>query len=352
MLVVERSIPTEVINTIDDAIFYEKTMCVPQYTYAHEYVQRKYPQAQSYFVLVPDIITDQYDALNNGECEILIGRQQEFYNAEHQQRHNPECKLKQDGRIIEPLGYAFATKMDPGYKCSLLVNEVFNYYIKQMEETGKLQELWSAHVQNYADPGHCDNNRNTIGGDKDGKGESNSRQRYLKSGGAAGAVVTETSTDADTEQLSLSLPEMAGTFLLQFAGSLFAILATIVSYFEHKYHTRRKIDKRNRQLAVRRHKQSKSVTSVIVHSSHDTSGSLDDSVVKVVPSCVHRCGYNNDDGNNETMQQPATDAAAATTTRKDTGELLHINSRLNNLQSSHDEMKYQLDTVITILENI
>ena len=72
-----------------------------------------------------------YNALNLGECDVLLGAKQSFEVFEHKEEFNKDCDLVWEGRVVKHIGFSFATMIDPGTLCSSLVNEVFNFYLSE-----------------------------------------------------------------------------------------------------------------------------------------------------------------------------------------------------------------------------
>jgi len=262
LLVVKRVVPPPVINELQDAIDHSMSMCYPQGTFAADYLAELYPPniMSEMFIPVPDTAADKYGALNNGTCDFLIDWRNSYDIVKHQQDYNPDCQLIQEGRIIKTIEFTFATMLDPAQKCTLLLKEVFNYYLIQMKDSGKLEELWQDHISSQSDPGHCDSTygdntrRNTKGGeseDDDGTDDEDEdeddatatrRRRSLKGGGrkanaaASSSVLSlEEETGDSTEEMALTITDMGGIFLLQVIGALVAILFTVFSYLENKY---------------------------------------------------------------------------------------------------------------------
>merc|ERR1711865_1011113 len=134
LLVVKRIVPPPVINIVQDAIDHSMSMCYPRGTFAAEYLAEQYPpnvmNNPEIFIPVEDTAADKYGALNNGTCDHLIDWRNSYDIVKHQQDYNPACQLVQEGRIIKRIGFTFASMLDPGQKCTLLLKEVFNYYIK------------------------------------------------------------------------------------------------------------------------------------------------------------------------------------------------------------------------------
>merc|ERR1740130_1647199 len=69
----------------------------------------------------------------------------ELYDLLKKEEYNPDCKLQWNGRKIKEVGGSFATKSDPGIKCTSLIAEVFNFYTNKMITDGYLEELWNTH---------------------------------------------------------------------------------------------------------------------------------------------------------------------------------------------------------------
>ena len=292
LLVVKRIVPPLSIDGIQNAIDHSKSMCYPYGTFAGDYLGEMYPREfNNPEIFIPTGDTAElYGALNNGTCDFLIDWRNNYDIVKHQKEFNPDCRLVQEGRNIKSIGFAFATMLDPGHMCTLLVKEVFNYYIQQMHKNGKLAELWQAHISSQSDPGHCDSTYGdnterlpTEGEDsEDGTKEDDDaaatrQRRYLKAGGGSGAtagsVMTELEEEnAEGEELALTIVEMAGTFLLQLMGALAAILVTVLSYLENKYIRHKKVVRVKREsmqqseLLEQQHQQHPPTT----HSEDDT----------------------------------------------------------------------------------
>ena len=121
LLVRQESGSEFILNTIDDAIDNDMTICIQASTNTEDYLKRKYPQAIP--LLVPrDTVEESYTSLNNGECDLVLGEKKTFNVYKSKMEFNPDCHLTWQGRAVTNFDQSFATKMDPGEKCSLLVN--------------------------------------------------------------------------------------------------------------------------------------------------------------------------------------------------------------------------------------
>merc|ERR1712238_144641 len=354
---------------------------------AAEYLAEQYPpnvmNNPEIFIPVEDTAADKYGALNNGTCDHLIDWRNSYDIVKHQKDYNPACQLIQEGRPIKRIGLTFATMLDPGQKCTLLLKEVFNYYIKQMHQNGKLEELWQAHISSQSDPGHCDSTygdntqrKPAKGGDSDHDGTEDDaaatrrRLRSLKGGGAkgnaaatAGSVVSlEEENVVDSEEVGLNMMDMAGIFLLQVMGALVAILFTVLSYLENKYLRQKKAvpvtreSMRQSQL-LEQHQQHPPTT----HNNKDDTVDDDNDEcywhVDASTRLPRRPSFNSkknddDDKDREREQQEYSSR------QREHQALGRVQKRLHHLQASHEELQQQYDglkqqneTIISLLEN-
>lgn len=398
LLVVKHTVPALVINGIGDAIKYKMSICVPEGTIAEDYIDEMYPEVSNLtdmFISVPDNTRDKYGSLNNGTSRFLIDWQNSFDVVKHQQEYNPDCQLQQKGRTIKKIEWTFSTKLDPGHKCTLLINEVFNFYIKQMEDNGKLRELWQSHIASLSDPGHCDStyNEDTLSSSST---STDSSRRYLKgdAGSTTGSVVAANEASAyeeSAEQLSLSVQEMAGTFLFQAVGTMLAILVTILSYFEKKYihHKEKKIQRESivmNALADGIHmtleNSDDSVDTALgqrqrIYKNRQTTDSTrdgssfvgfgtnanvwlndinkDDDDYSNHNSSVRLPrppSFTSDDNNNNDLEREQ----ECNYEQREQQQQVSFHQRLNNLLSSHDELRHELknqnNTIISLLKNM
>jgi ABC-type amino acid transport substrate-binding protein len=116
-----------VLNTIQDAIENDMSMCIETMTNQEAYITRKYPDAIS--LLVPkESVRDMYTALNEGECDVVLGERHDYDAYTLKNEFNPDCHLTWQGRPVLESDTGFATLMDPGQKCTLLVSGKHNIF--------------------------------------------------------------------------------------------------------------------------------------------------------------------------------------------------------------------------------
>jgi len=224
-LLVEGSKSGFVLVNFEDAIARDMSICVEDGSAAYDELLQKYPESKPLLIL-KDIQEDMYRALNNKECDLLVGTQNKFDELKLQDEYNPYCYLKWEGREVMSINEAFATAIDPG-KCTSIVNEVFNYYLTSMKDDVTL--AWKEHVFRKATRESCDkNNPNAITTEDNGRRQMMARRNLMESDDYdSGESVSESDE-------SLSLNQMVGTFLVHIVGSLIAIALSLFSFYGRK----------------------------------------------------------------------------------------------------------------------
>jgi len=221
--------PTLVLNTIQDAIENDMSMCIETMTNQEAYITRKYPDAVS--LLVPkESVRDMYTAINEGECDVVLGERQDYDAYKLKNEFNPDCHLTWQGRPVLEIDTGFATLIDPGQKCTLLVSEVFTYYLEKLSEDGTLAELWNTEVESGADQ-TCDANNYEF---YDGKNRRHLQSENSDGDNKSNSGNDDNSSSAGSYESSLSLKSMAGIFLLHLCFSVIAIIIGMFSYFQEK----------------------------------------------------------------------------------------------------------------------
>lgn len=265
-LLVERPIPINTVESINDGITRGMSMCTHQNSFSDIFIKSNYGQAKRIPQPNPE---DMYNALNDDQCDILIGTTQAWLGFQTQEEYNPDCYLEWVGRTVHQVDAAFTTTVDPGVLCTGLVNEAFNYYLSVLKAEGFFTDKWDEYYALYATPnfscntGGSDdgggaqdqqrrqlvakNSRPVSGTTNDGSGAVGSlavdgrnlkgegSQRELKGGGGgtvAAAAAVGGGGDEDID--SLTLTQMAGTFLLHAIGSTLALIIAIYSSYGTK----------------------------------------------------------------------------------------------------------------------
>jgi len=230
-LLVVRSAGEPAVTDIEDAMQRGLKICVHATSYSEPYLTKTYPGIES--LLVPTAKDELYSSLREGQCELMVAYKQSFDTSAKRPEDNPTCTLQWQGRKVQSLMDGFATKLDPAIRCTDLVNEVFNYYIREMSDNGYLDYLWEEHINYYADEDHCGDTNSPI---------NVRRLKGVSSGGAAGggaAAAMAEGGGGENESSALSLKDMAGTLLFQAISTALALLVAIVSGFDRKTKAKR-----------------------------------------------------------------------------------------------------------------
>jgi hypothetical protein len=117
---VERSAKSDQVNTIEEAIALNYRICIEANTGSEKHMKQRYPLSEQ-FLRPYETDEKMYDALNNEECDIMVGYSNLYELYELKQEYNPSCSLVQEGQKVLELYQSFATKLDACKKCSSLV---------------------------------------------------------------------------------------------------------------------------------------------------------------------------------------------------------------------------------------
>jgi len=211
---VSRDQPPTILTDVNHAINLGMKMCVDQGTYSDTYMRKMHPRSIPLLVPVKfDLDANFVLPLLEGRCDVRISYKQVYDTGLLKDETNPKCSLQWQGQAIKEIKDGYATKSDSGTKCTDLVNEVLNYYIRAMEDSNFLINTWDEHNQYYATPDHCVDNK-----DDD---------------------------SSDDDKSALTLHDMAGTMLWQVYGSFLAILVACVSRWELKRNVKGKTKRRD-----------------------------------------------------------------------------------------------------------
>ena len=244
-----------IIADIDEAIARGMTFCTQDKANPDIFISKKYPTAQR-IPLANE--KEMYEALNDGRCDIVIGVKQTWFGYQQQTDFNPNCDLRWVGRDVAPFSSSFTTKVDPGVRCTGLVNEVFNYYLSELKDEDFINQQWQAYDETEAtnDCGGADTKgrrrRLVTSKTTTSSASTTMTERVLKGGSsgaaAGGAVATSTNNaeeESSGEDSSMTLFQMAGTFALHLLGTMIAILVGLASAYEKRTNVKRHGSKLN-----------------------------------------------------------------------------------------------------------
>ena len=254
-LFVEELKPPIIVETIDQAIALDYSICTYANTNADVLIKTKYQNVKR----VPKTTElEGYQALRDGECYLYTGYKDTWLSHRGDREYNPECDLEWVGRTVEIIKSGIAVKADSGNLCSGVIRDVLNLYMMEMILEGVLEDLWERHRSQTKDidcdaedpdailterqRGLATENENKIQkstprytGNRDRKnGADNERRRKLKSASKSGSD--------DEETTSLSLRQMAGTFTLHYGMMFVAMVVSYIGVWTKKSKQRRKND--------------------------------------------------------------------------------------------------------------
>lgn len=244
---------------MDEAVALKLPICVYENTGADEFLQKRYPQIRR--VPFPSEL-ETFQALNDGLCEINVAYYQNWLGFSQQEAYNPRCDLEWVGRNVRTIQSGFATSVDTGYKCTSLVGNVLDVHLNEMELSGIIDNLWDEHYAKTRDLDCNALSSQVLGaaagqqkedGSSTSSGGRRSRQRRrmvgndvvvsgrhrttrtLKSTSRSAAAGGAAATVEDADASTLTLKQMAGTFVLHFSLTAAAIVIGYISrYFKQK----------------------------------------------------------------------------------------------------------------------
>lgn len=117
---------------------------------------------------------------------------------------NKDCNLKSDKRVIQILSAGMATAIDSGSNCTSLIDNVIDLHMTQMKADGFIEQAWNTHLSRIGDASCL---------------------------AEEGSIVEQQLKGGDEENVSLSLEEMAGIFILHAILSVVALAVSLVRFF-------------------------------------------------------------------------------------------------------------------------
>ncbi|CAB9518622.1 receptor ionotropic, delta-2 [Seminavis robusta] len=237
-LFVDSKLEPVLVDSMESAVVYGYRVCTVDNTNMDFYIRDTYPKAlrearESHLAA--------FDALRNGECELLVAGFDEWHSVQLMEAFNPDCDLEWVGDIIKKSHAGFAVIADAGDKCSSLVRDVVNLHLVNLVEEGFLEELKRKYraldddgVCAYNDDDNFDgSNRQlltpTNQEDEMPLGTSlSSEHRMLKGGGAKAAGGA--TANADT----LTVEQMLGTFVVHWGAMAVALVVSLIATYAQK----------------------------------------------------------------------------------------------------------------------
>lgn len=130
------------INTVNDIIKIGGSICVYKSTAVEDELRGTYGNA----ILVPkDDDKDVMMGVANGDCDYGVLALASYELNKGITEVNADCSLRRVGRNFKDWEAGFASKSDAGTFCTSLVRDTFNVHLKDMLESGFIEEAWQRH---------------------------------------------------------------------------------------------------------------------------------------------------------------------------------------------------------------
>jgi len=235
-LLVDRKPPPFFAETLEDIIFFEKTICTWEGTIGDEFLRTSHPNAKR-IPIKTNLGT--YQALHDGMCDYVADAVTNWHRNKGMKEYNPHCDLFWVGgdRVIHEVMAGFVAKADSGKLCSGFVRDVLGFHMYQMWNDGFMENAWIRDAKQQQDI-NCDTYDAAaalLTTEEEGDDSSNSTRRRLRTtssqqrrapnrgrvlkanskGAAGGAVAAASAAAGGAESAAseaLTMESMVGTF--------------------------------------------------------------------------------------------------------------------------------------------
>jgi len=187
------------IESIDDALTRGLSICVQEDYLSHVYMLRTYPQAKLVAKSGEEHNGD-IRGLLAGDCNLALSSVNEWDEAKINKEFNGDCNLEWVGRVVHPVNAGFGVKVDSGKLCTSFIQNVLTLHLVDMKENGTLDKIRKGIMQ---------------------------QQLSID-------CTTAKATEDEKDDGTLSLEEMAGTFLVQAIAIIAAFLTYLITYYSKK----------------------------------------------------------------------------------------------------------------------
>lgn len=199
---VARQTPNFSIESLSQAVRLDIPVCIQASSNHDEIISEMYPGIN---LVRKRFEGDVFMGVKNGECRIAVVPVNTYEVYVRTNTINKDCSLKSDKRVITILNAGIATAFDSGSNCTSLIDNVIDLHMTQMKADGFIESAWNNHLSKIGDSS-CLAEEATV------------TEQELKGGG-------------DPENVSLSLEEMAGIFILHAGLSALAMIVSLVRFF-------------------------------------------------------------------------------------------------------------------------
>lgn len=140
-------------------------------------------------------LTAMYEDLRDGKCGLVATSAARFEIEKVDHALNPDCLLEWVGRAVDISSAGPANAVDAGIYCTSLVGHVFEYYMKEMQHNGFIENAFENYVKSITTH-QCPEQE-------------------------------ETSSDTE-ETISLTMVDMGGVFLVHGVACVVGLLVSIL----------------------------------------------------------------------------------------------------------------------------
>lgn len=180
-VLVAKNSSTVEINDFKDVLRARQNICVQRGLAYVDSVIQKYPDSKT-LMKEYETAEEMFQGLGNGDCLVLLTSVEDWKSKQRQRTFNKDCGMIWVGRRVEPVIASFALRASADL-CTGLLNDVLDYYLIKMKADGVMDKIWF----NYRNT----NLNNTCS--------------------------VSDNTYTDNNELNLSVPDMAGIFMIHLA---------------------------------------------------------------------------------------------------------------------------------------
>ena len=166
----------QIVVTVQDAIAFEKNICVWKSSATEGLLKDAFPSAK---LVLGDSQLDTFQDLQAGRCDVLATGYTQWGIQRHNEEVDGDCLLNWNGIVQNERQGGMATTADS--HCSSVISQVIDIHFNEMNRDGRVAQIWDTYTKlTYA--GTCPSHRPlqrsywALGTSSDASGSSQSRQ--------------------------------------------------------------------------------------------------------------------------------------------------------------------------------
>jgi len=129
------------INSIHDAVYQNRNICVWKGTPDDSFITSEYPTYQQFIRFEDDKELFLSSAGLSKQCDVTVTSVGTWNTYEDQKAVNKGCKLKEIGRVLKFREGSYVMKSDSGNKCTNFIRDVLTVHIEEMLADGTIVKL-------------------------------------------------------------------------------------------------------------------------------------------------------------------------------------------------------------------